>query len=102
MKEIDFLQDLLQRVDFSGPAADRIRDRIIYHGAVHTRTDMAKRKIVEYRILWASSVHTLEAYVNEHLNAGWELRGQLKKGPRQVMVRYESEKEAPILPCPDM
>ena len=63
---------------------------------------MAKRKIVEYRILWASNVRSLEVSVNEHLNAGWELRGQLKEGPRQVMVRYESEKEAPILPYLDM
>ena len=63
---------------------------------------MAKRKIVEYRILWANSVSELEVSVNVHLNAGWELRGQLKQGPRQVMVRYKYEQEAPILPYPDM
>ncbi len=52
---------------------------------------MEKRKIIEYKIVRAYSVSEVEANVNALLMKGWELRGQLKQGPRQVMVRYSEE-----------
>lgn len=77
MKEIDFLQDLLQRVDFSGPTADRIRDRIIYLQQSGASFDSSKDKYKLFRNFMANELGitkeeierwTKEAVANEIKN----------------------------------